>query len=205
MKKLAAIAAALMAATGIAPAAQADVLSMVGDSDCFGLGGTCPAGTLWRDQLGGVFFSSNATPGDGAFTDRWFAETTPTFSLGYSGGTNVSLELKIAGIADLGRGPWTVTFNGTNVGTITTNNTANAFQEVRLFNFAIAANLLQATNTVFFTTNGGDGYSIDYVSLLGTRAQGAVPEPATWAMMMGGLGAIGFGLRRRHRTVAAVA
>ena len=32
----------------------------------------------------------------------------------------------------------------------------------------------------------------------------AVPEPATWAMMVGGFGAIGFGLRRRRRQAVRV-
>ena len=54
-----------------AAAAQADTISLVGDKDCFGLGGPCPDGTRWRDDLGGVFFTSYRTAGDPVFTDEW--------------------------------------------------------------------------------------------------------------------------------------
>jgi PEP-CTERM motif len=195
------IGAAVVAAPTVPTAANAAILSIAGDADCFGLGGSCPAGTLWRDQLGGVFFTSNATVGDGPFTDQWFATATPTYSLAYTGGTGVSVELKIAGIAD-NRGPYTVLFNGTSIGQLNSNTANNAFQEVRLFNFAVASGLLQANNTVTFTTDGGDGYSVDYVALLGTVG-GAVPEPATWGMMMVGFGLAGASLRRRRQQATA--
>jgi hypothetical protein len=196
-----AIGAAMLAAPAVPTAANAAILSIAGDADCFGLGGSCPAGTLWRDQLGGVFFTSNATAGDGPFTDQWFATATPTYSLAYTGGTGVSVELKIAGIAD-NRGPYTVLFNGTSIGQLNSNTVTNAFQEVRLFNFAVASGLLQANNTVTFTTDGSDGYSVDYVALLGTVG-GAVPEPATWGMMMVGFGLAGASLRRRRQQATA--
>ena len=35
--------------------------------------------------------------------------------------------------------------------------------------------------------------------------QGAVPEPSTWAMMLMGFGAIGYGVRRQRKTAAALA
>lgn len=38
----------------------------------------------------------------------------------------------------------------------------------------------------------------------GTTAAGAVPEPATWAMMLAGFGALGFALRRRPRQAARI-
>jgi hypothetical protein len=47
-----------------------------------------------------------------------------------------------------------------------------------------------------------DGFKI---SSLGAKTVSAVPEPATWAMMMIGFGAIGCGLRRRKTTTAALA
>jgi hypothetical protein len=46
---------------------------------------------------------------------------------------------------------------------------------------------------------GGGGASINLV-LLGSQA-GAVPEPATWAMMLIGFGAIGLSMRARRRQV----
>ena len=45
------------------------------------------------------------------------------------------------------------------------------------------------------------GTSLTTVARLGAgAASGAVPEPATWAMMLIGFGAAGVSLRRRNRT-----
>ena len=198
-------AACLFAA--VPAAAPAAIVSIAGDDDCFGLGGSCPEGTLWRDQLGGVFFTSNATASDAAFTDDWDTHTNPTFLLASGGFTGLSLQLKIAGIADGGRGPLDVLFNGTSLGLITTDNSADAFQKVRLFDYAIPNALLLANNTVVIATDpdDGDGFSIDYASLLGAAAP--VPEPATWAFMIVGFGAVGASMRaaRRRETAAAAA
>lgn len=190
---------ALLASLAVAsPAGASTVISSAGDADCFGLGGSCPPGTLWRDGLGGVFFTSNATAGDPAFTDAWNTFTAVSYDLPYGGGggSNLAIELLIAGIADDNRGPWTVFLNGSAIGQLTTNNDVNAFQEVRLFDFLIDPALLSANNVVSFTADGGDGFSVDYVALVAP----GVPEPSTWAMMIMGLGAAGVALRRRrHR------
>ena len=53
---------------------------------------------------------------------------------------------------------------------------------------------------------GFDGYAVRYlVSGEATLVADAVPEPATWASMILGLGAIGAGLRTRRRSAAATA
>lgn len=50
-----------------------------------------------------------------------------------------------------------------------------------------------------FRINGGGGIStLGFASA--TLAGGAVPEPATWLMLILGFGAVGFGLRRAART-----
>jgi hypothetical protein len=54
-------------------------------------------------------------------------------------------------------------------------------------------------------TNQGwsdEGYGIDNVVVNGTLAR-AVPEPATWTMLLGGVFAMGAALRSRRRAVAA--
>ncbi|MEO9467510.1 PEPxxWA-CTERM sorting domain-containing protein [Parasphingorhabdus sp.] len=181
----------------VAMPANAAVLSIAGDDDCFGLTGPCEVGSLWRDDLGGVFFTSNATGADPAFTDEWDSFTNPSYDLAYTGGTNVFLEIKIAGIGDT-NSAYDVLFNGDIVGQITENMGVNGFQEVRLFNFAIADSALLANNTVIIGASGGDGYSVDYLSLVGDVA-GAVPEPATWAFMIFGFGAVGGAMRRQRK------
>lgn len=49
---------------------------------------------------------------------------------------------------------------------------------------------------------GADNYTLQFQSLVGPVA--AVPEPATWAMMLAGFGMIGFSLRRRRKQAVRV-
>jgi hypothetical protein len=51
------------------------------------------------------------------------------------------------------------------------------------------------------TTTGADGFAS---VTLGAAAPGGVPEPATWAMMIGGLGLAGAASRRHTRRATAV-
>jgi PEP-CTERM motif-containing protein len=55
------------------------------------------------------------------------------------------------------------------------------------------------SNILSFTLNTDDPYGLSYDNFT-YDAAGAVPEPATWAMMIFGFGAIGFGMRRRKQT-----
>ena len=55
-----------------------------------------------------------------------------------------------------------------------------------------------------FTSNGypAKDFVIDRVYLTATDSIGAVPEPASWAMMLLGFGGIGYSMRRRRKPVA---
>jgi len=84
--------------------------------------------------------------------------------------------------------------------TVTANLTVtNAFQTFSLAGFA-------GLSSVSFgmPTSGGDADS-GYLAFdnLSTRAPGEVPEPATWAMMLLGFGALGAVMRRRRAALAA--
>jgi len=59
----------------------------------------------------------------------------------------------------------------------------------------------------FASDNGvyGEGVHVDNVKVTGDLIPSAVPEPATWAMMIGGFGMAGAAIRSRRRTCSATA
>lgn len=77
------------------------------------------------------------------------------------------------------------------------------------FNGLGAVSIFQNTRldafTTFTTKNNPDATEGTVVTTLGTtQVPGAVPEPASWLMMIGGFGMVGFSARRRRlATVAA--
>ena len=185
--------------------ASADIISLVGDKDGFGLAGApaVPAdGTLWRDGLGGVFFTDYREPGDLAnapFTDIWAANGGFSYSHSYSlgGQTAISatLDIQIAGIHDINPGDtYNFFVDGTIVGTIPYNSNENAFQEVKLYSFNIPVALINGLDTINLSGTGGDGYAINFSEL--RIETSAVPEPTT--MLLIGLGLMGLaGIRRK--------
>jgi hypothetical protein len=62
---------------------------------------------------------------------------------------------------------------------------------------------LVAGDRVDFVVNNGGSYYNDSTGLSATFSTGGVPEPTTWALMIGGFGLAGAALRRR-RAAAAV-
>ena len=65
----------------------------------------------------------------------------------------------------------------------------------------ISTSAPQATSFVYMDANGGIARGSDYSVRDVTPAPptGSVPEPATWAMMLGGFGLVGSALRQRRR------
>ncbi len=76
--------------------------------------------------------------------------------------------------------------------------------------FSSALSLNQIANVSFIDNNSGGNVSDAIGNLfpnhlsVSTSAAGAVPEPATWAMMILGMGAIGFTMRRRRSITTTV-
>ncbi len=80
-------------------------------------------------------------------------------------------------------------------------------------NFSVPLSLAAGMNTLTFTYSGesqgidDEAFGISNLSVNGNAAAaspGAVPEPATWAMMLIGFGAIGGAMRRRKATASRV-
>ena len=71
----------------------------------------------------------------------------------------------------------------------------NGGENYAFFNFVVS----EGYDRVVLSQNGGGGFELDNVTI-GT---GAVPEPATWAMLIAGFGIVGAAARRRR--IAAVA
>jgi hypothetical protein len=184
-----------------ASSVEAGTISLVGDKDCFGLGGACPDGTRWMTDLGGSFFSSYQGPGDPLFTDKWSADISPTYTHTYALGTAVSATLMIrtAGLADF-RGPWDVFFNGVVVGQFATGTGPDSYQEVLTHSFVIPIGLLTGSDTVILAINTPsvtDGYSIDY-SELTINTTTSVPDPGS-TLLLFGMGVVGLAAWRKRR------
>lgn len=94
------------------------------------------------------------------------------------------------------------------VGALDGNLAANrAVLTATVSNLAIASGASFAFRWVDFdAANGEDGLAVDDFSVSAVRAPTpAVPEPATWAMMIGGFGLVGSALRRRAAQTVATA
>ncbi|MGI4880492.1 MAG: FxDxF family PEP-CTERM protein [Janthinobacterium lividum] len=101
-----------------------------------------------------------------------------------------------------------------------------AFQSIGLYSGIGTGGTLLQTGTIVpraggttqaylggYTFTAGDSYTIAYTGTVGgkpasvgssiTFALAAVPEPASWALMVAGFGLVGFAARRRTTTVAA--
>ena len=75
-----------------------------------------------------------------------------------------------------------------------------------LLQFDVPVGLLTGSDTVslvYATPGVGEGFAINY-SELDVRVA-AIPEPETYAMLLAGLGLLGFAARRRKQTEAALA
>ncbi len=121
----------------------------------------------------------------------------------FLGGTLTSTQIdSIFGLADLGRAIttsasdtgaiqqaiWTIEYPLT---TFTAISTAGGFDQSRVQHFIDLAPTLHADGQLLQSQDGHQSFAV----------AGAVPEPATWAMLMTGFGMVGLAARRRHTPV----
>lgn len=62
---------------------------------------------------------------------------------------------------------------------------------------------LDEDGNIYLVSDDGDGRNQSYLVKLQYNALAAVPEPASWAMMVGGFSLVGVAARRRRRVVVA--
>ena len=159
---------------------------------------------------GNVFNTSSGIQGNGsawsfvaapdgvqtAFLQSYFSSfgTVAMAVTGLQNGGSYQLTFSIADRPGYGDNPLTVYFDATNLGTYTATNVLWATHTTSTF---VASG---TTATLFFATAGNTGYDagigLDAVSI--ASVSGAVPEPASWALMIGGFGLVGGALRRRR-------
>ncbi len=180
MKKFGIAVAAGLMALGFAPSAQAADYS-IGDPNFI-----ITSGGPDSPSITAIFFSAVSAP---SFDDT-YSFTIDQFGVG-SGSvtTSFSSSVNAATITEL-------FINGVDYsGSI--NSTGSGFQAI-VGGIPIVSGVLN-TIRVAGTVVGNNSYSGTM-----TFAATAVPEPATWAMMMLGIGAIGFAARRRRSAVTNV-
>jgi hypothetical protein len=184
----------------IASSANATLISnTVGDSDCFGLGGSCADGDLWRDELGGIFFTDYRDAGDVAtasHTDIWSTLTNPTwvhsYSLGGEAPISAFFDLFIAGFADIGSIDLLA-----DATVIATYDFTNQFQTFHALTAAVPLALIDGSTSFSLSSSGSDGFIIDSSTLRIETSSASVPEPASIALI--GLGLAGIGISRKRK------
>jgi hypothetical protein len=111
-------------------------------------------------------------------------------------GANYVFHFYSAVLGPVYRANLAATINGSPVGSAFTPNYGSWTD----FSYSFTASGSTVSIKLFDNTLGYsyNDFVVDDVQLLGPRPAGSVPEPATWAMMIGGIGVIGAVTRRRR-------
>ena len=64
--------------------------------------------------------------------------------------------------------------------------------------------VLRLSQSFGYSVAGGATYGVDRLGVIVARFAPSVPEPATWAMIVVGMGAIGLVTRRRQKAASQV-
>jgi len=177
----------------------ADLVSVLGDADGFGLFAPIENGRLWVDELGGQYFTDYreveelatapqtdlwATPG---FNPSMSAPWTHTYVADFVPSDAV-LTLYLAGIADFA--PAELLVDGHSLATL---NFAGQPQTTHIVEVPVPAPYLDGSTQFRIDAHPVDGYILDFASLT------IVPEPTSLVLLL--LGALATASRKfRRRT-----
>lgn len=207
MKKFAILAAA--AAAALLPAAASAGTIITFDTNAVGSGHAAyapgytqyNAGNSAPASVAGVTFSGTAGVDNGAFGFQGTSSQT-AFLQTYAGLQDGSFSL--TGLGLVANKDYTLSFLDVlrNVGF-----SFDVFQGASLISsFTPASAVALGAQSVKFTSNGDDltfiavnGGGVDASAAIDNISVSAVPETATWAMMIAGFGMIGFATRRRAK------
>ena len=194
--------------TLLAQSSKADVSSLVGDVDGFGIPGAPanPANGSDFLAIGGAIsgdYRSAADLANAPFTDIWTYHQN-TGDVGYNhvysllGQTPLvaTLSIQEAGMSDA-RGPWNVLFNGTSIGQIGVFSSTFG-TTIQTLSWNVPIGLLTGNDHISLvydtTIDASEGYAINYSQL----SIQATPEPSTLMIAScAGLGLVASRLRKR--------
>lgn len=189
---------ALMAAA--APASGAVVLYCSSGPGIDLVQNGCVSGTAKNYPGGGDGIYSNAGGGDSlAAVQAAITSATGVAPVGLSlyGKSDENAALfALTGVSPAGQsGTWNVLDDSILIKYITVK-AANSFA---LYEFSGNGTNADAFTTLGLLNNGGQRPNVSHISFWQAGGTAAVPEPATWALMMFGFAGIGLGMRRRKR------
>ncbi len=174
--------------------------------------GSVGSGSITQVLFGGVFTNALGA----TITDLAFAYTGEQWRLSNSRDDGLTFQYLIGATGITGNG-WT-TVTGLNFAPLFDNGTATG--SALNGNLAVNQRDLAATLSGLTLLDGqtfgfrwvdvnspssDQGLAVDDLSITATTLAGAVPEPATWAMMIGGVAMAGGALRRRRRSTVSFA
>ena len=210
--RLSALAAGTVAALTIGSAAAAQTYSFENPSVSAVYNPTGFTGVTFSEKsgvsaVGGPFFLGNPPDGRQAAFIQSVDGAVGTISLAFTGltvGNLYSASFYLAQRPNYAVDPLLVSFGGASLGTYSATSTAFSLFTTSAFTATSSSGSLLFTGAA--TTTGDNDVNIDLVTLTngGVVTPSAVPEPATWAMMLFGFGGLGFAMRRRPNTAISI-